>query len=283
MIWLNEFKLATSGKFPGGELMVRLNDTELGQVYVSDRNSFENDLVALIRNSDELLELVMVISALREHEEHLNIKLHLQLNYLPYARQDRVCNKGEAFGLKAFAGVINSLGCNRVTLVDPHSDAAAAAINNAVVFPQWKLAKAMLEKLVRVQHYELVCPDAGAEKKVNKLAKELGSWGLTPPVYYASKVRNLANGEILATKFEGDVKGKKLVIVDDICDGGRTFIELAKVLKEKGADKVALYVTHGIFSKGMEPLKEHIDHVYANYTFNEKPSDFLTVYFDCHE
>jgi len=81
----------------------------------------------------------------------------------------------------------------------------------------------------------------------------------------------------LSTRFNGNAKGKNLVIVDDICDGGRTFIELARVLKEKGANKVALYVTHGIFSQGLDVLKEHIDHVYCVHAFNAERSDFLTI------
>ena len=55
--------------------------------------------------------------------------------------------------------------------------------------------------------------------------------------------------------------GRNCLIVDDICDGGGTFIPLAKKLKNAGAKTVTLYVTHGIFSKGLDPLKEHIDYL----------------------
>ncbi len=76
------------------------------------------------------------------------------------------------------------------------------------------------------------------------------------------------------------MKGKYCVIVDDICDGGRTFIELAKTLKEGGAQRVVLYVTHGIFSKGIYPLEKYIDEVYTTNSFPQKVleySDLLGV------
>ena len=69
-----------------------------------------------------------------------------------------------------------------------------------------------------------------------------------------SKVRDVTNGRILKTDVGGDVKGKICVICDDILDGGATFIELANLLREKGAIKVYLIVSHGIFSKGVTTL-----------------------------
>ena len=53
------------------------------------------------------------------------------------------------------------------------------------------------------------------------------------------------------------------MIVDDTCDGGRTFIELAKVLRARNAGKIELYVTHGIFSKGLKELSEHFDCIHS--------------------
>ncbi len=257
-----------SSLFPGGEVKVTIPS--------STTNYDVQTVTAYLYNSEAVMQLVMVTNALRQVDSYDKF-YQLEVPYFPYARQDRVCNKGESHGVQAMAGLLNSLAYNRVYVVDPHSEAVQAAVKNCFVIEQWKTAKEMLSDLVLKDKWELVCPDAGAEKKVNKLAKELGSWGLTPPVHYASKVRNLANGEILSTRFEGDVTGKNLIIVDDICDGGRTFIELAKVLKEKGAAKVALYVTHGIFSKGTEVLKEHLDHVYCLHSFKEPASDFLTI------
>jgi len=254
--------------FPGGEVGVVVNN------YADIKRL---DVTAFLYNSEAFMQLAMATNALRNQGFGRQVTFNLKLPYFPYARQDRICNEGEAHGVQAMASLINSLEYDSVTVYDPHSEAVQAAVKNCIVTPQWVLAGSMLSGLIVKQKWELVSPDAGAEKKVNTLAKQLGSWGLTPPVHYAAKVRNLANGQILSTRFDGNVEGKNLVIVDDICDGGRTFIELAKVLKEKGANKVALYVTHGIFSQGLDVLKEHIDQVYCIHAFNAERSDFLTI------
>ncbi len=94
-----------------------------------------------------------------------------------------------------------------------------------------------------------VSPDAGANKKTMELSKYFNHSNFLR----ADKNRNLHTGEILETVVYGVIP-PEVIIADDICDGGRTFIELAKVLKAKGAKKVYLYVTHGIFSKGTKPL-----------------------------
>jgi ribose-phosphate pyrophosphokinase len=278
MIIANGVRLPKHMLFPGGEVGVNV------KAYFEADGSLDIDLHALIRNSDDLMALFLTVNALREQAEHdPRQTISLKLLYLPYARQDRVCNLGEANSLKVIGQLLNSLKLNRVSVLDPHSDVALGVVNNCSMLPQWEVAAEMLGHLVRKEHYELVCPDAGAEKKTNRLAKELGAWGLTPPVHYARKKRNLATGEITATEIDGDFTGKDLVIVDDICDGGRTFVELAKVLKKKGAGKLALYVTHGIFSKGIDELKEHFDHVYAAYSFKEPSSDFLTLSIDMNK
>ena len=77
----------------------------------------------------------------------------------------------------------------------------------------------------------------------------------------ASKIRDTKTGYITETKLQGEVRGRDVLIFDDICDGGRTFIELAKSLKAKGAKKISLYITHGIFSKGKDVLYNHIDEI----------------------
>jgi ribose-phosphate pyrophosphokinase len=113
----------------------------------------------------------------------------------------------------------------------------------------------------------LISPDAGASKKTVKIAEYFNG---EPEVIQAQKLRNLKTGEIVKTEILGDVKGKKVLIADDICDGGRTFIELAKVLKNQGAIEVSLFITHGIFSKGLEVFEGLIDTIYTTDSFRPK-------------
>ena len=73
------------------------------------------------------------------------------------------------------------------------------------------------------------------------------------------------------------LEGRTAIITDDICDGGYTFIKVAEQLKAKGASKVILFVTHGIFSKGLDVFEGLIDHVYTTTSFEHAPDPRLTL------
>jgi ribose-phosphate pyrophosphokinase len=85
------------------------------------------------------------------------------------------------------------------------------------------------------------------------------------PFIQAEKIRDPNTGAITSTKvnIEKHVGDKNFLIMDDICDGGRTFIELAKVLRPLTTGKIMLYVTHGIFSAGLEVFLGYIDEIYC--------------------
>ena len=86
----------------------------------------------------------------------------------------------------------------------------------------------------------------------------------------ATKVRNTITGEITGTRLDDpdqSAKGRDCLIVDDICDGGRTFIELAKVIRQQGPARGYLYVTHGIFSNGLGIFQGLTDGVYTTDSF----------------
>lgn len=233
-------------KFPGGEVQVQLSS--LGSMPSSA------GLIAITwiweNNNDELTVLEQLIDALRYHYATCQTAYTLYLPYLPYARQDRVCNPGEAFALKVFANHINALKFSYVTIDDPHSDVGPALINNAVIrHPLINEAKLQLHPTTHV----LISPDAGALKKVYKISSH---WrGI--PVVESSKVRDVQTGHILKSDVSQNVRqyinkpNITFLVVDDIFDGGATFAGLAKALIAEGIKKeqLQLYVTHGLFTK----------------------------------
>ena len=128
----------------------------------------------------------------------------------------------------------------------------------------------------------LVSPDAGASHKIYKLAEQIGY-----------------KGDIITCSKERDNKGKLTktvvpisphyldslkdhIIIDDICDGGTTFINIAKTLKKRYASmnnedmkgKLYLIVTHGIFSKGFEELSQYFDGIYCTNSYKDIPKDY---------
>ena len=183
--------------------------------------------------------------------------------YLPYARQDRFTHEDGSFSLKLFANMINQQKFDKVTLYDPHSDVASALIERCDVVHQSSIFN-VVYPVAPGSDLLYVAPDAGAAKKVQALVDN------SDRIVLCFKTRNSVTGkpEIGGVHSPVDLLGRNCVIVDDICDGGRTFVEVSQALKRRGAKEVHLFVTHGIFSYGMEPIKGHIDSVHTTDSFD---------------
>mgnify|MGYP001182207423 CR=1 FL=1 len=197
-------------------------------------------------------------------------------------RSDRRFVNFQSFDLKLITDIINECGFDEVEILDPHSDVTMALIENSAKRSSFeyveKSVKDVMEKQLLTDGYMtdilLVSPDAGAYKKVFEYGEKLNL-----PVVGAMKHRDKEGNVNLL--FSHDVTGKDCFIVDDLCDGGYTFITLGKRLKESGARKVYLYVSHGLFSKGFETLTAVIDHIYCTNSIrdeHELTQDFLTQY-----
>lgn len=236
--------------FPAGERHIAFND------YFTDLTLTRNHVEVHVHfeGSDDIVDLMLIGDILRNHV-HKTLVMH----YMPFSRQDRAVNKGEAHALRAFAKLVNSLGFERVVTYDPHSTVCEALFENLVI-------KTQLEAFTTTVGYNsgmdyVLAPDAGASKKAFEIAKAYGV-----PMLQALKERDPKTGEVtgvvLASKAP-EVKST-IMVVDDICDGGRTFIELAKIPELQGHD-LRLFVTHGIFSKGIDVLKPYYNQI---YTFN---------------
>lgn len=257
---------ATQIKFPGGEVQVRL-DLE-GRAYPYG-STFR--IRADIRSSDDLMRLLMATNALRQHEPGAEIELLMP--YIPYARQDRVAVPGEALSIKVFAEIINGQRYDQVGVWDAHSDVSLALLDRV-----HHVTAADLLQHRQVHHlfdnHVIVAPDAGAVKRASAVAKALGT-----DLVRAEKTRSSRTGEITGTRIMniGEYRDGAFMIVDDICDGGRTFIELAKALRDVSDRPRSLYVTHGIFSAGFDGLRQWFDRIIcANVlTDIQPPEGFL--------
>lgn len=221
--------------------------------------------VAAMRDMNDFMLLAQLVDAVR-HVTDIAVS-HLELAWLPWARQDRHMVNGDSFALKVFANQLNTLNFNKVFLLDPHSDAAAAAINNSVVITQETclMKSENLRQAISTGKLMLVAPDAGALKKIHNVAKASGARDYA----ILTKERDVATGNLTGFSLvSGNVAGKDVLIVDDLCDAGGTFIGSAQVLRDAGARSVSLYVTHGVFSKGVENLLNNgIDAIYTTTSF----------------
>lgn len=245
--------------FNGGEPHIRIH---------SFKNKKEVHVTHRINSFNDLGKLCVAIDALRR----MGCKnIHLVIPYFPGARQDRVMVDGESLTVQVYARIINSLKADSVTIIDPHSDVTPALIVNCISIPNHKFIQKVLPNIPKGTL--LISPDAGAAKKVNKLATQLKFKN----VLECGKKRNVETGELsgFSVPIE-DLHNKPCLIVDDICDGGGTFLGLGKELKSKNAGKLFLAVSHGIFSKGVNELATIFEEIFTTDSIRSIQAPRLT-------
>lgn len=268
----SEIKFKIS-KFPDGQQTLDLTDFFIG--------TFLEKSVAIKSHLNSFKDLELIICA-NQILRNLGAKyVHLYVPYFSGARSDRQFQEGGVNYLKqVICPIINAQNFSSVTVLDPHSDVLEGCLNNFKKKNNFELVKFALTKIDNKDGAQnricLVSPDAGAYKKVYDVAKEFK----IEKIITATKVRDLKTGNIIRTEIPVLDQHNDLayVIVDDICDGGRTFLELAKVIKEgRPTAKVYLVVTHGIFSAGFNQLSEIIDGI---FTTNSVKDFDLSLYSD---
>lgn len=230
------------------------------------------DEVEIISRLNNWMDLELIVCTTKSLNNLGYKNINLLVPYIIGGRSDRKFEEGSTNYIKdVLAPVINSLNFVEVTTLDPHSDVTEACINNLN-----KLNYHPLRSLIpylqsfnnEINDIVLISPDSGASKKVTKLAKD---YKLDCDIMYCSKYRN-EKGELTDNFIPWDDKyrGKILIIVDDICDGGRTFLNLADDIRkhDKTCDLV-LCVSHGIFSKGLEELKTKFDLIACTNSYSD--------------
>lgn len=177
----------------------------------------------------------------------------LILPLVPGSRQDRLNASGDyLFTARSVATEINARRFPSVTVLDPHSDVTPALIERCRVVSAADCVMSHTRGLVGV-----VSPDGGAEKRAAGVARMF-----RVPLIHAWKTRDIATGLLAGFGMQSTETKGRVLVVDDICDGGGTFVGLADELDRAGLT-ADLFVTHGIFSKGTAPLLKRFRHVYT--------------------
>jgi ribose-phosphate pyrophosphokinase len=255
-------------RFPDGQQSVTL---EINMSHLTAVHSGGVQIKSRLNNFRDLELIVCATAALR----NTGIK-NIQL-YTPYfmgARSDRRFTEGDANYLKqVICPIINSQKFESVTILDPHSDVLEACLDNFVKINNHDIVKQALTAIDNKNDAQdrivLVSPDAGAYKKIFDVAQKFG----INKIITATKVRDVRTGKILHTEIPTLDQHEDLqyVIIDDICDGGRTFLELAKAIHDsRPTAKVYLVVTHGIFSNGFLELSREIEKIYCSNSYSDR-------------
>ncbi|MNK99822.1 Ribose-phosphate pyrophosphokinase [compost metagenome] len=221
-----------------------------------------------LNSFNDLGLLCVTVDALRRMDVKI---IDLFIPYFPAARQDRVMIPGEPLSVKVYADIINAMQLNKVFVFDAHSEVTPALLNNSTVIPNYTFIKEVLNRIG--ENVKLISPDGGALKKIYKVSEFLGG----VEVVECSKSRDVKTGKLSGFKvYNEDLQGTDCLIVDDICDGGGTFVGLAEELKKKNAGKLYLAVSHGIFNKGFEVLN-CFDGIFTTNSFKDFEGESVQV------
>ncbi len=219
--------------------MIRIGDKVIDQLSFPDGTlnmkipEVDNLLVSWnYQNDSELFTLI----CLRKHFDKFPMALYMP--YCPHARMDRVKGPEDCFTLKHFCDIINDLEFSEVYIEDPHSNVAPALLKNCITVQPYTHIENVFEKIENSEDVVMCYPDEGAMKRYSDLVNKPYAFGIKKRDWETGEIQglDLMHGEV--------VKDKDVLIVDDICSRGGTFVHTAKALKEAGAKKVYLYVTH---------------------------------------
>jgi ribose-phosphate pyrophosphokinase len=217
-------------RFPDGTLALKEMDFSV----LSD--NFVNWIDWMYDGDEEMFTIMSLVDLIRRNSQG---RIYLKMPYLPNARMDRIKTDTENFALKVFANWINGLGFDRIFVENVHSNVSNALVNNIVD----SLPDDDIKTITKDYDFDVIFfPDEGACKRYKDMdvIKELGL-----PIAFGIKNRDWKTGEILNLDVMGaDVKGKKVLIIDDICSKGFTFYYSGMKLRELDASDVRLYVTH---------------------------------------
>ncbi|GHC11844.1 ribose-phosphate pyrophosphokinase [Gemmobacter nanjingensis] len=222
----------------------RFND---GEVFVEVFENVRGEDMYIIQPTsrpanDNLMELLIIADALRRSSAD---RITAVIPYFGYARQDRRAKARTPISAKLVANLLTEAGIDRILTLDLH----AAQIQGFFDIPVDNLYASPIFALDIEHHFKsqmddlmIVSPDVGGVARARELAKRINA-----PLSIVDKRREKA-GEVAGMTVIGDVKGRKCIIVDDICDTAGTLCKAAEVLLENGATEVHSYITHGVLS-----------------------------------
>jgi ribose-phosphate pyrophosphokinase len=244
-------------KFSDGEIYSRVEEDVKGKdVWV---------LASTQPPADNILELAFLLDSLSRG----GAKINLMILYFGYARQDRIAKEGEALSAKIVSDLLRKFGLSKMLVMHIHSSRIKKFLDYEDILPI-HLFSAIIRRMEVV-----VAPDRGALDLARKVSRDYGL-----ALAYMEKVRPGIE-EVEITRLVGNVKRKKVVIIDDMISTGGTVIKASQRLMKSGAKEVHVIATHGIFSgnavKNLE--KSRIRSVYVTNTIkpNYKSKIIKTV------
>ncbi len=230
----------------------RFND---GEIFVEVFENVRREDMFIIQSTsnpanDNLMELLIMADALRRSSA---ARITAIIPYFGYARQDRRSKARTPISAKLVANLLVEAGVERVLTLDLHATQIQGffdiPVDNLYAAPVFALD--IIHNFRDLTDIAVISPDVGGVARARELAKRINA-----PLAIVDKRRNKP-GEVSEMTVIGEVKGKRCIIVDDICDTAGTLCKAADILLEQGAKEVHSYITHGVLS---DPAIDRITH-----------------------
>ncbi len=262
----------TIHQFPDGHKHIELKSGFNKENYIN--------VVCRINNGDDLFILIQVNDILSINDMRIN---ELSIKYLFTARCDRRFSIGEAYDLKIIGNILQQFDIDKIKILDIHSQKFSSYIRYEDKFAlnsRFTLSK------INYKKYRLCFPDEGAfNRLIEYMSYDTFLNGLCD---YIAKVKPIICNKIRKKDLDGNVRifteikskprrsnNKPILVVDDLCDGGGTFISVAKELRELNPPKLSLFVTHAIQLAGIEKVSKVYDEVYITNSYNNWENEKL--------
>ena len=169
--------------FPGGELGPRI---QVGHSHYPEKVE-KVEIVARLKSAEDVMTLLLVTDAIRREYVHAEVSAFIP--YVPYARQDRVSQRGESLSISVMAGLINDCEFHSVKFLDPHSDETTSRIDYSDVVDQTQIFHGIYPSWGDIY---IVAPDKGAAKKSEEFCRRVGAAG----VIHCSKIREIGRAHV---------------------------------------------------------------------------------------
>ena len=226
-------------------------------------------VVTTLRTNDDIVALLLISDVLKRK----GFKPELYITYMMYQQDDRLFDEDESFGLRVISKLLNGLNFGKIKIFHPHSDKVELIDNVEIVSNETFITQVLYNmyrgKITSAKDLTWIIPDSGAFKTQFKQIEHLHIDNFVT----CMKSRDHGTGDIITVVNTEDLQGKDCIIFDDICLGGRTFINIAEELKKKNCGKLYLYVSHGVFNKGLEELYKYFEVIYTTDSICTIPED----------
>lgn len=239
----------TISHFPDGEVQITLGE-------FSRKDTIQ--VRCRITNAEELFLIKQVFDILDRNEMVYDVFI----SYLMGMRMDRVMDFNRPFTLKIVADILRSSKAQSFDVLEPHSGRTVQLLG--MHYEPWPSDTIPQE----MQHCQIVLPDAGAKERYEPRF----FYGFPEDTIFCSKVRDIETGRITSIQVDNPerISGRPMLVIDDLCDGGGTFLGIAEAIRKVNPDaEINISVVHMVNPKGIENLSKTFNHVYFTNSYKD--------------